>query len=457
MPRQTLSFVPRLLRRGLGILASVLEAALSRRGLIVLFFLLFLGFAVGPWIHPPLSRDIRGLELPLGVLFSDPSRAEAILAGPPRIALLGAGVLLTVIAGCGAIFTLLRPERFERVAGVLLCATIGLGATSLFNHPLLVERMNEESMERIQITALFERADIDGMTRPSSARVRRTRGGPGAGGEAGLSGLPFVGSWRWLLPVAAVGYLFGGSRPLRQRLVGLVGWVLLGCLLATLLCGRRLYSEHLWNRANRLEAVGDFEAAERALRSATTWFPEFRALSRTRHLMGRIDRLEGRQTPAATLFVAHRLVEIGQYGAASAMMRQLQSRNPDDAVISHELARTLVARARTRYFQGRPEEARDALNEARRLTPIEYDGAFFLAMIDRQLGAPPEVVERHLEPIFRLCSDRALRADAMVVLGDALFNAGRIAEAREWYLSSLRTFDLPKEINYEAREGLLGL
>src|ERR1700680_1272092 len=66
-------------QRPLMALSTGVEWAISGSGLRVIFFLGAILMATAGWLRPPLSPDVRGLYIPLGLWHSEGSSPEEIL------------------------------------------------------------------------------------------------------------------------------------------------------------------------------------------------------------------------------------------------------------------------------------------------------------------------------------------------------------------------------------------
>ena len=308
-PEREARFVPaETLRRWTAALPAAGEALLSRPGLTVLFFLVAGLFATAGWLRPPLSPDLRGFHLPLGLWES--ASPEELLRGSRPIAPDGIGVLLLALAGGGLAAVLWRPAFFGRVAGLLLAAALAGNAAAAFNHPALVELMDLEFEQRRQIIGSVDIPTMqeDPLATRDNGRVGETAALAGDEQRGDLMrGLLYLLHGRWLVLWAAVGILLGGTGSLSCRLQYAGRWAVFGLLLAGAVCGRRLIAEASWAQAVAREGEGDYEGSDRALRAAISWFPECECLERTWLLGGKLDHRCGRTTPRARFFRAYQL------------------------------------------------------------------------------------------------------------------------------------------------------
>jgi hypothetical protein len=275
---------------------------------VTLFLLTAAAFAVAPWLHPPLSPDVRSLHVPLGLDPVGKPSPEEILHGPRRTRPDSVGVVLLGLISCGAVLALYRPRRLGSVAGLLLCAALGTSAAAALNHPALVELMDLEYEQRLQWVVAATHSPLKkGLLSTTPNGRAPIRAAPREDEQRGdpIRGWQYLHHGCWLVPWAALGVLLGSSGPLRRRLAVLCLWSLLGAGLGCGLCGRRLCAEYYWLQARDLEGRCDYEAARRALESAIALCPEFARLERTWLLAGKLDHRAARLTPQARFFQAY--------------------------------------------------------------------------------------------------------------------------------------------------------
>jgi hypothetical protein len=484
-------------------LAAVFELAVSPRGLALAYLLVAAALAVTGWLRPPLSADIPGTRLPLGCWAGGEVAPEDLLSGrgPAGPGRLGVILLAVVLLGAGAV--LVRPQSLGVTAGLLLGAALAANAAAACNHPALIELLDDEFEQRQQIATAVTRPP-----RPDDPSVTRwPRGGevwadPNNGRFGSLSRLDENGQrgdlsrgWvyllngRWLVLWAGIGVLVGSRGPLRRRWGLLAAWGVLGALLATGLCYRRLVAEHHWSQAKLREAEGDWPEARRSLEAAVSWLPEFDRLERTWLLAGKLDFSEGRVTPRARFFQAYQLSrspdEVSRRAALAVMEELLADGGGEHPAVVRQAARAwtaagldalapsssvpgLSALAAPSFATGaRPDYinpecrlmgAQAAWFRADGLLPGKRDAAFYLGMVAASVDPDcPGSAERHFRPLLTGLGDRILRADVLNTLGDAYQGAGQANQARRHYAESAQAISLPLAPNRHALKGLGGL
>src|SRR5437868_4022231 len=292
--------------------AALLEGMLSRRGLASAFLLGATTLVMGGWLRPPLSADIRGVSIPLGI-GKKTLAAEEILQGPERLPADSAGLLLLAVIAAGTALVLWHPQALGLVAGLLLCSALAANAAVAFNHPALIEMLDREFEQRRQIASMSAETpegtpmspEENPMAAPNNGRI-----GLAGAPEADEQRADFMRGWvyvlygYWLIPWALAGVLFGSPGPLRRRCAAAALWTVLGVAMAGFVCSERLHAEYQWSRALTLEGQGDYGAAQEALQAAVALFPEFEQLERTWLLAGKLDYRQRRATPAARFFHA---------------------------------------------------------------------------------------------------------------------------------------------------------
>jgi hypothetical protein len=90
------------------------------------------------------------------------------------------------------------------------------------------------------------------------------------------------------------------------------------------------------------------------------------------------------------------------------------------------------------------------------IDPYRFDCLFYIALAQAKSNADVRTVEHPTKRLLGNIADRTLRADILATLGDVYFEAGKIEIARCHYEASKQAFELPKDINFRARRGLLG-
>ena len=122
-----------------------------------------------------------------------------------------------------------------------------------------------------------------------------------------------------------------------------------------------------------------------------------------------------------------------------------------------QAARVLAEMGIDSFHRGRVGSAEIAWERSLAADPKAIDSAVLLAeaaRVDRdQVGR----MEATLGPALDGMADRVLRADLLAMLGDAYFDSGQIALARQRYAASCEAFTLPKIINHHALRGMGGL
>jgi tetratricopeptide (TPR) repeat protein len=289
-------------------LVALLELPVSRRGLPVVFLLLAGGLAVAGWLRPPLTTDISGLHIPIGLGTTPGPSPEVILYGPRRVTADSLGLVLVALIAGAILVVLWRPQRFGMVAGVLMAASIAANAAAALNHPGLIERIDSEYEQWQQIVTVDLQSKTQVLANYPTGRINLV-GQPAENDHRGdpVRGFVYLLYGRWLVLLAGAGVLLAGCSALRRRLACLAGWALLGVLLACAVCFPRLRAEYYWTQAQLLEARCDYAGSRRALQQAVDRYPELGALQRTWLLAGKLDYRLGSVTPRERYFRAYQI------------------------------------------------------------------------------------------------------------------------------------------------------
>ena len=121
--------------------SSIAAAPVSNRGLAVLGLAGCVLLITGPWLRPPLSRDFRGLHIPIGELTSVSFVPELTAAAPRPLRWDSIAMPLLAVVGAGVVLVLIQPRWTGRVFGLLLALSVPAVAISLWNYPALSNRL----------------------------------------------------------------------------------------------------------------------------------------------------------------------------------------------------------------------------------------------------------------------------------------------------------------------------
>jgi hypothetical protein len=445
--------------RGLrSVLTSVLEAAFSRRGLALGFLAIAVWSLRLGWVRPPLSGDLHSFQLSIGLSVNAPP-AE-LVQGPAPILLDSVGVILAILIALGAVLVLILPERLSLAAGLVFCAAIAGNAAIVFNHPALIQHLDDEAQQRFNILqTIGAEPDEDSMAETKNARVELVLAGDEIAQQHWLHGFQYLCYGPWLVFWAGLGVLWGSPTSLRGGLHSLFVYGLAAIGLTCAVCGPRLMGEYYWMKALQLEAEHNASAARQALETGLSVFPEARFLERTWLLSGKIDLAEGNATPESSLYTIHRLYQKHERERALALLDGFR----DASGLVHPVARRFAARLWTQagidcFRQDRPMAAHDSWVKAQALDARQRDPVLGLGLIRQHMyRGRPDLVEVEWTPLLRDMKDRPLRADLLMLLGNGYYETGFYKEARQRYARSQEAYSLPKRINYSALRGLGGL
>jgi tetratricopeptide (TPR) repeat protein len=307
------------------LLSDAFDLVLSPRGLALTFLLVSALLVSAGWYRPPLSPNVRSYHIPLGLWKNLEPPPDLIVRGPRQISVDSIGVLLTVLIVAVGVVLLWRPRYVGAVAGILLAACLAGNMAAAFNHPGAVELMDREYEHRQQIVGMITSS-------PGDYAVANTGNGRiGPEGDPGIDefrgdlrrGWVYLLYGRWLVLWIAAAHLLGSTGALRCRLGTLAVWTVAGLVIGGLVCSRRLHGEYYWYCAKHLEARGDFAAAQRALETAVTLYPEFHRLERTWLLSGKLDYRTARPSDRASYFRAYQLYRDKQQPRAVTYLQDL--------------------------------------------------------------------------------------------------------------------------------------
>jgi hypothetical protein len=451
-------------------LLRAIEGLTSSRALAVAFFLLAAIFTLVGWLRPPLSLDLRGIDLPLLPATAGAPSAEETLARPRGFFLSSPGTLLLVLIAAAAVAVLWRPRWLGLAAGLLLGGALVANALLLCNYPVLIELMDQEQDQRQHmVTLLPTRADLPPLTRQSGGRIH---GGVRANGRVsvapvedqewgGLSrGWIYLLYAPYLIYLAAAGVLLANRGTAGRRFAWLGAWLGVGLVLALVVSLPRLHAEWHWSQAKALEATGDYGGARQQVDAAVAAFPQMGRMQRTWLLTGRLDYRQHRATPQERFFRAYQYWHRKEWPQALALVAALPGSQLKDHPAMRHLAARIAAEAGVHYFtQNHLAASEEQALKAHGLVPEDRDARLLLGTLQARIDPKqPERVEAALGPLLdKALAEQPLRADTLSLLGNAFFVASRIPQAREFYARSLDLFCLPRQVNFRAARGLGGL
>jgi hypothetical protein len=280
-------------------------------------------------------------------------------------------------------------------------------------------------------------------------------------GEPGelQAGIAYLFLSTWMIAVVAMLFLAIQRGTPSNRLKQLVAWISLGVLLAGVVCSKRLLAETHWYAAARQAQAGGFEKAAESLEAATSAFPALASLQRTWYLAGELDYRRNLSTPQQQFYLAVKSSQASQPQKAILLLEELMSGTAYEThAARNKMAEILERLGRHRLNKQQFIEARALFQRSVESAQNRYMPLVFVGHIDAvSFRARPDTVTASFEKLQMHWVDRNIRADMAATLGDAHFDHGNIQDARELYRVSLRSYNLPKRINYRARRGLLGL
>ena len=152
----------------------------------------------------------------------------------------------------------------------------------------------------------------------------------------------------------------------------------------------------------------------------------------------------------------------------------LASQAADHPAVRHQVGRTLTEIGLELYLSNTFERDDGRVTTPKSRTPVaaqsfwekashvdtaRFNASYYLGMSESLGGAEtPERVRASFAPLLTKTVDRPLQADALCEIGDAYLRAGRLEEARRFYVESYDLFNIPEQHkNYRAQRRLGGL
>lgn len=448
-------------------LALAIRHCLSRRGLIAFACLAAVFLSTrAPWVRPPLSADLRGWEIPLSV--TDYQSATATIEGARSVHLCSPGVVLLVVLVPTAILALHDPRHAGLLGGWLLVAAFATHSMVSAQHPVLFDLLEQQQDQRNDMITVLDRLS-SGQSLASNGNGRVSaqsvplfhRGRVSSAVRFALYGI-------WLVPLSIALILFGSAGGLAKRFVKLGVWTTVAIAITIPVCWQRVRAEWHWEQAWQLTQQADYRNAREELANAIRSFPSIADLQRTWYLAGKLDYHDQRESVQQLYYRAFQLCRLNAVIEAGDLLVP-QLRRPDSPAAIRALAAEIKARQGIDLFlkqagQGegdpramaRASAAATAWRAALQTSPRRADCLLYLNLSYAWSGRDLDLVDQTTARLLEQVADRTVRADLLNCLGDVFFRAGNFDAARRAYNGSRDQFDLPKDMNFRARRGLLG-
>jgi tetratricopeptide (TPR) repeat protein len=443
-------------------LSGVIGAALSNRGLALVFLAASVVLITGPWLRSSVSRDFRGVHIP----WNDATGRflpEYVVEAPREWRVDSIATPLLAIVAVGVVVVLLKPKWNSHVFGLLLALSIPALAVTLWNHPGLFEFFESEIRGRAMVRSVFRQVNDDLMSVRAPDRLQSF------GGQLERRDLlepqhpmltPFQ-YWMyggWLVAAAFVATMITRRDSWPGRFAYAAYWTGAGVLLAAAATWPRWVAEYHWARAENLEAVNQLEDAEHQIDQALRTMPDLAATRRYWLAKGRLGYRQRETGEHVSFFLAH------QYLRANELDRARAELDPwigptGGATPQRDLLAEIIGYTAIRYVNNDNHGAAElAWEEASAAAPWKptYWVAEAATILNASPQRAPEVEARLLSKLVNV-GDCFVGADFATTLGDAYFETGNFVRARELYNVAMDIFDLPKYVNLHAQEGKLGM
>lgn len=435
----------------------VFDRLLSARGLCLFVVLVVAVFGLRGWLRPPISPDIGAFSISIFGGGLDHDAASHIVYGPRPFVLFSIGSLIAASLVAAVLAIIWRPRWFVYAAGVMLCAVITAGAAAAINHPLLVELLDQQYSERQQLVAALNATVSPPMDLTTFPRVSPSSFSADPGEMR--RGTVFLREDRLVMVLVLwLAILLATRGGLYRRVGAWALWTGAAVAVAVLVCVPRWHAERAWKRAETAERRADFDAARANAELALERYPELNHLRRTWLMFGRLDRRVDETTPAASFLRASLLAQSKRHTAAITELSLLAAQSAPVPDVTRWLGETWSELAAERLKVGDRQGAEEAWLRALEVDPSAiFRGLGVAAMRSVIERGRPETAADMVDTLLTHSADRSLRAAFQAMLGDSYFDVGRFAEARERYEQSMHEFALPKQINYRAMRGILGM
>jgi hypothetical protein len=446
-------------------LSRAVSAVVSRRALAIWLLAGCALLAIGPWLRPPITRDLRGPHIPWGEMAAPTFFPEVVSQTPRPWRWNSIATPLLAVIAVGVVVILARPKWTSRAFGVLLAVSLPAAAVALWNYPTLVESFDSEMRDRTLLRAVFRQHSEHMLSAGTSDRLAVLSDKTSRKEDLLLQPPPVLAPMRystyglWLVGVALLGVVVW-QRGTWVRRIGYAGaWAGVGVALAFAATWPRWLAEYRWARAAALENGHDFTAANQLLESAKVAMPAMGNTWRYWLAKGRISfRQREAENRYQAFFLAHQAVLNDELDRARALMEPHVGPSEGTTTQRDLLASVIARRAADYASDGKYSGAELSWGEAAATAP--WKAAYRIAHQAAQLAVAPhraaEVQQQALADLEAL-GDRMVSSDFHSLVGDAYFVAGDFERARAMYDRALALFHLPKYTNIPAQEGRLGM
>lgn len=421
--------------------------------------------AIGPWLRPPITRDLRGPHIPWGEMEAPTFFPEVVSQTPRPWRWNSIATPLLAVIAVGVVAILAHPKWTSRVFGVLLAASLPAAAVTLWNYPTLIESFDSEMRDRALLRAVFRQHSEHMLSAGTSDRLAvlsdksMRKDDQLSQPHAVIAPLRYSTYGLWLVGVAVASALLW-QRGTWVRRFGYAGaWAVVGVALALAATWPRWLAEYRWGRAAALENGHDFVAADRSLDAARAAMPALGNTWRYWLAKGRISfRQREAENKYQAFFLAHQAVLSDELDRARALMEPYIGPN-EGTTTQRDLLASVIARRATDYASdGKYSGAELSWGEAAAIAP--WKAAYRIAHQAAQLAVAPQraaEVQQQALPDLEALGDRMVSSDFHSLVGDAYFVVGDFGRARAMYDRALSLFHLPKYTNIPAQEGRLGM
>jgi tetratricopeptide (TPR) repeat protein len=444
--------------------SSIAAALVSNRGLAVLALAGCVLLITGPWLRPPLSRDFRGLHIPIGELTSV-SFVPELTAAPRPLRWDSIAMPLLAVVGAGIVLVVIRPRWTGRVFGLLLALSIPALAISLWNYPALIESFESDMRDRALLRSVF-RQHSEHMLSAGTPNRLAVLGNKSTRKDLLIDRahplllpLDYSVYGGWLIGFTLVATIASERGTWRRRFGYASVWGAAGVLLALAATWPRMVSEYHFARAESFENADRFDEAEDALGAAGQALPSMENTWRYWLAKGRLSFRQQRvENKFATFYLAHQAVLNGDLTRARALAEP-EIRAGHAATVQCDLFAAICGQTAAEYVSyAKYSAAESCWDEAMAVAPWKL--AYPLAHAAARAAAAPHrarSIAEEASPLLAHIGDRMVVSDFHSLMADAHFVSGNFDEARRMYDLAMDIFHLPKYINVPAQEGRLGM
>ncbi len=446
-------------------ISRVAAALASNRSIAVLTLIACAVLITGPWLRPPITRDLRGPHIPIGELTDSSFRPELTGETPRPWRWNSIAVPLLAVCLVGGVLVIARPGWTKHVFGLLLAFSLPAMAIAFWNYPTLIESFDSDLRDRALLRVVFRQHSEHMLAAGTPDRLATLGNKETRKDLLVMSEHPIWVPLRysvygmWLVGIALVATIVSGQGRWSERLGHAAVWTGAGLVLAAAATWPRIAAEYQFARAEAAENGNRFADAQHSLDEVRAAMPSMENTWRYWLANGRLRvRQQRTNDKFASFYLSHQAILNGDLTRARALLEPFVWRK-DAGTAQRDLFAGIIAQQAAEYVaEGKYSAAELCWAEAATTAP--WKPAYQIAAAAALLASSPVravAINDQITPLLSHVGDRMVASDVQSLVGDAHFVSGDFVSARQMYDLAIITFQTPKYINIPAQLGRLGM